>query len=193
MADPRNSVEMTQPRSTPATNGNATVATEPSRYSEKQWKSDCCYCCDDEQTCWWGFWYYWLLQARTARTFELDLSVNQITIYTLFFIGSYFLGIFFFVVAFFLLAINRAYLRSALRRKLNIRGSDMADCALHSCCSLCAICQEAREARILHSDQIDFLSGEELATQEETYARATGRGERGTADQPREVRQDKNE
>lgn len=189
MAEPRNSVEMTQPRSSPARNGNnGAIATEPSGYSRQQFRTDYCHCCNDEHTCWWGFWYCWLLQARTARIFELDASINQITIYLLFFIGSYFLGFYFIIVGFLVLAVNRAFLRTSLRRKLNIHGTLCGDCVLHCCCSSCAICQEAREARILHSDTMDLVSGEELATQEEFYKRATGHGERGTADQPKEVR-----
>ena len=188
MAEQRTSVEMTQPRSNPSPNINRTVTSEPFGNSEKQWQSDYCYCCTDEHTCWWGSWYCWMVQARTARTFELDFSVNQIAIYLGFFIGTYFLGFLFFIVGFIVLALNRAYLRTALRDKLHIKGSICGDCVLHSFCSCCAICQEAREARILHSDRIDFISGEELSTQEETYGRATGHGERGTVDQPREVR-----
>lgn len=191
MAEPRSTTEMTQTRSTPSTNGSGAIATEPIEPSgnsgNRQWKSDYCHYCDDEQTCWWGSCYCLLLHARTVRIFEVDLSVNQIALYILYFIGSYFLGSLFAIVGFILLVVNRAFLRTAMRRKRNIGGSLCGDCVMHCCCAPCAMCQEAREAKIAYSHSIDFVCGEDLAVQEESYGRATGHGERGTANQPKEV------
>ena len=191
MAEPRSTMEMTQTRSTPSTNGSVAIATEPTEPSgnsgPKRWKSDYCHCCDDEQTCWWGYCYFILLHARTVRIFEVDLSVNQIALYILFFIGLYFLSSFYVIVGLVLLALNRAYLRLAMRRKRNIMGTFCSDFFMHCCCAPCAMCQEAREAKIAYPHSIDFITGEDLAIQEESYGRATGHGERGTANQPKEV------
>jgi Cys-rich protein (TIGR01571 family) len=166
------------------------IDVEPVEEVSSKWNSGLCSCQRDEETLWWGFWCCWLLQGRTASTFEVDSSQRQINYFWCYITGIViclmFLSpgsaILFTIAGALMLAYNRSVLREKIRKKYLIPGSFCDDFLTHSCCSCCAVCQEAREGKIRVSKTLDFCSGEDLLAQEEAYQRAIGHGERGIAD-----------
>ena len=166
----------------------STILLEPSEVIPsgvpREWSTSLSSCNNDEETTWWGFWCCCLLQARTAQSFEVDSSKRQIKQFCCYIVMIVISALIFplltSVVAAIggvLLAVNRAKLRWAIRRKLNISGSFASDFAIHCCCPSCAVCQEAREEKAVLTRTLDFCSGEDLLVQERAHQRAIGHGE----------------
>jgi Cys-rich protein (TIGR01571 family) len=160
------------------------VVAEPDEKKQRKWKTDVMSCNTDEETSWWGFWCPWLLQARTAHSFNVSTSKTQIGIFCCFVTGfplSSFCGPVFLIlytaVAGSFFAYSRAVVRYNIRKKLQIDGSFCEDYGTHCCCTCCAVCQEAREEKMTYSRRLDFCSGEELLSQERDHQRAIGHGE----------------
>lgn len=141
-ADGRESVTVEEPVTIP------TVIIHP--LTSNKWKTRLCACNLDEETLWWGFWCCYLVQARTAHSFEIDKSDRQLNYFwgyiATVLVSSLILGlglsILFAIVGAFLLAWNRAALRKKIREKLSISGNFCDDFLTTTCCSCCAVCQE---------------------------------------------------
>ena len=186
------------PRQIPVVATAGAIVFEPSTSYPRYWNTQLHSCASDEETSWWGAWCCWLLQSRTAHSFGVSTSRRQVTIFLGYITGialsSLLLGdvlaILFAIIGAVVLAWDRATVRSAIRRKLNVTGSFCEDFTTHLCCSCCAVCQEAREEKILLVRGVDFCTGEDLLNQEIAYRRAVGQHDgvtEGTTNQVREL------
>ena len=95
-------------------------------------------------------------------------------------VGSVFYAYLLFVAGLIYIACNRVTIRRAIRHKLGIQGTCFDDLFVQCCCCCCGICQEAREAKAMlaslppENKHVDFCSGEDLSSAEESHQRAIG-------------------